>query len=253
MAHSYETIKAAGGDTATPLNLQKRLKLMANWIRPEAGALLDCGCGAGEYVAAFIDDYGLRAEGLEYLQDKVAQAKASNPHADHVQQGDIEAIQFPDQSFDYALVNEVLEHVPNESKALKEVNRILRNKGRLFLFSPNRWYPFETHGVFLKRSNRKLPPYTPFIPWLPVRLGKRWIHYWARNYWPRELAALVRGAGFQVLEHTYIWQTFENISGTQPAPIRVARPMLRAIAQMGERMPLVRHMGCSQVIIAEKV
>ncbi len=44
-------IRAAGGDTGTPLNLRKRV----DWIERVAGPLrgksvIDCGCGAGEYV-----------------------------------------------------------------------------------------------------------------------------------------------------------------------------------------------------------
>lgn len=62
--------------------------------------------------------------------------------------------------------------------------------GALIVFSPNRLFPFETHGVALRGSGRKVPPAVPFIPWVPLRLGRLCFDYWARNYWPWEFASL---------------------------------------------------------------
>jgi 2-polyprenyl-3-methyl-5-hydroxy-6-metoxy-1,4-benzoquinol methylase len=68
-------IQAAGGDTATPLNLQKRL----DWIGAVAGPLrgksvIDCGCGAGEYVRA-LTNLGADAWGIEYSAEKIGEAQ----------------------------------------------------------------------------------------------------------------------------------------------------------------------------------
>jgi hypothetical protein len=67
-------IQAAGGDTATPLNLQKRL----DWISAVAGPLrgknvIDCRCGAGEYVRA-LTNLGADAWGIEYGAEKIGEA-----------------------------------------------------------------------------------------------------------------------------------------------------------------------------------
>ena len=76
------------------------------------------------------------------------------------------------ESFDLALLNEVLEHVTNETKALQEIWRVLKPKGILIIFSPNRLYPFETHSVYHKRLGRKLPITVPFIPYIPILLAQ---------------------------------------------------------------------------------
>jgi SAM-dependent methyltransferase len=68
-------------------------------------------------------------------------------------------------------VNEVLEHVPDDRQALKEVHRILKPSGILFVFSPNRLFPFESHCVRLRRSDRRVPLWVPFIPYIPLRFG----------------------------------------------------------------------------------
>jgi SAM-dependent methyltransferase len=243
-------IQAAGGDTGTPLNLQKRL----DWISSVAGPLrdkrvIDCGCGAGEYVRA-LANLGADAWGIEYSAEKIDEAmRLGGLPEGRVAVGDIEAIEFADDTFDVALVNEVLEHVPHDDIGIREVHRILKPGGIAVIFSPNRLYPFETHGVSL-RSGAKVPHYTPFVPYVPVRMGL--FQYWARNYWPWELLALVRAGGFSIERWAYVWQTFENISGHQPRLIRTLRPLLRAIARTLEATPGLRAFGVSQLIVARK-
>jgi len=243
-------IQAAGGDTATPLNLQKRLDWLAAAAGPLRGrSVIDCGCGAGEYVRA-LAQLGADAWGIEYSEDKIgaAQRLEGIPEG-RVAVGDLEALDFANDRFDVALVNEVLEHVPHDDRALGEVHRVLKPGGVAVIFSPNRLYPFETHGVSL-RSGTKVPPATPLVPYVPVRLGL--FRYWARNYWPWELRALVRASGLGIERCAYVWQTFENISGQQPRWIAALRPLLRAVARALEQTPVLRAFGVSQLIVARK-
>ena len=252
MPTGYENIRIAGGDTATPLAMAKRLQVIERHLRPTDRRFLDCGCGAGEYVVALVERLGLDAHGLEYEAQKVRQAQAKPLARDRVAQGDLQAVQFPSASWDCAMLNEVLEHVPDEQKALAEVFRILKPGGLLFIFSPNRWFPFETHGVRLKSSGRRVPHWIPFVPYLPLPLGKTVFDYWARNYWQGQLAALVKASEFSILERSFVWLTFEGISGRQPPFIRATKGWLRRISNTLEKTPLVRRFGVSQVLVCRK-
>jgi SAM-dependent methyltransferase len=243
-------IRAAGGDTGTPLNLRKRV----DWIERVAGPLrgkgvIDCGCGSGEYVRS-LSALGAQVWGVEYSEDKIREARrcADVPN-DRVAVGDIEHLEFEDGRFDVALVNEVLEHVPDDMQGIREVYRIVKPGGMIVVFSPNRLYPFETHGVSL-RSGTEVPHYVPFVPYVPVRLGL--FEYWARNYSPWELRKLICAGGFSIVRCAYVWQTFENISGNQPRLIRVLRPVLRALSALFEATPGLRAFGVSQLIVARK-
>ncbi len=253
MTDGYADIPIAGGDTATPLSLAKRVALIGRYLERGRSRVIDCGCGEGSYVEELGRRFAVDSVGIEYLPDKVAQAGRKAALRSRVIRADIARIPFADATFDLAVLNEVLEHVPNETGALAEVRRVLVPGGRLVLLSPNRWFPFETHGVYWKGTDRMLPPYVPLIPYIPVALGRHVFRYWARNYWPGELAATIRSGGFAVTERTWVWQTFENISGSQPLPIRVMRPVLRRIADTLERTPLLRRFGVSQVIVARRV
>jgi SAM-dependent methyltransferase len=249
----YPNISVAGGDTAQPRSLQKRLRVIAGSLQGRGIRLLDCGCGAGTYVKYLRRELGIDAFGIEYLAEKVVIAKSDPELSPFIFQGDLQKIPFESCSFDAALLNEVLEHVPDEMRVLNEVRRILKPGGILFVFSPNRWFPFETHGVHLKWGNWKIPPYVPLIPYVPLVLGRIVLRYWARNYWPWELRALLARNGFKISKVDFVWQTFENISGQQPQFIRLAKPVLQRLSDFCEKTPLVRNLGVSQVLILSKV
>jgi ubiquinone/menaquinone biosynthesis C-methylase UbiE len=167
-------------------------------------------------------------------------------------QGDIQGLNFESNEWDYAMLNEVLEHVPDDIAALQEVYRILKPGGLLFIFSPNRWFPFETHGVCLKKSGKRVPHWFPFIPYVPLGIGNRFFSYWARNYWPRQLRRLVNLTGFSIVEISFIWLTFEGISHNQPKKITMIRPLLRRLANAFESLPFVTRFGVSQVLVCRK-
>ena len=232
--------------------MAKRLNLIEGHLGSRGKRFLDCGCGSGAYVLALVEKFGLDAHGIEFEQGKVSSAWTNNVLQHRVAQGDLEAIHSPDNAWDYAMLNEVLEHVPNDQKALDEVYRILKPNGLLFVFSPNRWFPFETHGVRLRQAGPHVPHWVPFIPYFPVRFGKYFFDYWARNYGQGELEQMIRTSGFSVVERNFVWLTFENISGRQPAVIKAAKPFLRIISNTLENLPGIKRFGVSQMLVCRK-
>ena len=248
---SYK-ITVAGGDTATPLDLAKRLNLIRQYLVPNVSRVLDGGCGEGEYVLALRHKYNVEAWGIEYLENKVNAFKGRHPDLDWVSSGNLQHIAYADNAFDVAILNEVLEHVPDDAAALHEIYRILEPGGTVIIFSPNRLFPFESHGVYMRNFDKKIPPYVPMIPYIPLAIGNKMFRYWARNYWPTELHRLVMKIGFDIVDVTYLWQTFENISGTQPVFIRKTKFILRRVANILERTPFLKAFGVSQVIVAQK-
>jgi ubiquinone/menaquinone biosynthesis C-methylase UbiE len=241
-----------GGDTATPLSLRRRVDLLDR-LAPVAGAdVLDCGCGEGSYVFE-LARRGARAFGVEYQAEKVNAFHRRHPGDERVAQGDVERLPFPDRNFDIVLMNETIEHFPDDRAALRSAHRVLRADGALVVLAPNRWYPFESHGVYSKRSGRMLSPAIPGIPYVPERAGRRIFRYWARNYWPRELRARIESEGFEIVQTGFLWQTFEGISGRQPGFVARFAPMLRRFASCAEVVPGVRRFGVTQWVFARKI
>lgn len=228
---------AVGGDTATPKNLARRLALMNRYIAP-TDRVLDVGCGRGEYLCALLNTTP-NAIGIETATDKLHDCLLSHPDLrNKVFPVSAEAMPFPADDFDVVIINEVLEHIPDQDAALREIHRVLKPGGRFILFCPNRIFPFETHGLMVRG---KLRMWVPALHYLPASLARSLrIEPVARNYWPSEVGRLLRQHGFQVREQSFVQQTFENISGAQPALIKVMRPVLAKTVSVMGKLPVVR-------------
>lgn len=69
---------------------------------------------------------------FEYITADIQEGKAD-------QVIDITNISFPDQTFDYIICNHVLEHIKDESKALSELKRCIKEDGRVIFSVPICW------------------------------------------------------------------------------------------------------------------
>jgi SAM-dependent methyltransferase len=202
------------------------------------GAWLDCGCAEGDYALALAEQGATSVVGVDIDQQAIDRAQA-RPHPPSVsfRRAPAEALPFSDRAFDGVLLNEVLEHVADEAKVLDEIHRVLRPGGHLALFSPNRWFPFEGHGLRLGRRRLNLP--VPLVPWLPYRLTAPLMR--ARNYWPGELRRIVSAAGFLIVASEPALPQFEVYRWV---PRAVAVRYWRAVPWL-ERLRILRQFGVS--------
>jgi SAM-dependent methyltransferase len=91
------------------------------------------------------------------------------PRASYVQ-GDALDLPFPDRAFDLVFSNAVVEHVGGREAQRRFVAEALRVSRRVFITTPNRWFPIEVHTR------------APLVHWLPEPaahraydlLGKPW-------------------------------------------------------------------------------
>lgn len=101
----------------------------------EGGLLLEIGCAEGFMTAELTKKSSQVVAsdiGLSYLK----RAKANVPDA-HFSRLDIHNIPFEENTFDYVICAEVLEHVLSPYRALNEINRVLKKDGFLVLSVPN--------------------------------------------------------------------------------------------------------------------
>jgi SAM-dependent methyltransferase len=208
------------------------------------GDWLDCGCAEGYYAKALAEHGASRVVGVDAIDDLVRRAQSEDhPTSVSFLCAKAESLPFPNDSFDGALLNEVLEHVSHERKTLAELTRVLRPGGHLALFSPNRWFPFEGHGLRIN-AKRSFGHPVPIMPWLPGRLTRRFAS--ARNYWPSELRQLVEDAGFEIVEAGWALPQFELYKWMPAFAIKRFR---RAIPRL-ERSPVARFAAVSTFILA---
>jgi len=124
----------------------KALKIVSI-LREHAGcegrfSLLDIGTGNGEiayYLGEFYDVVSVDVTDQREVYDGFTFI-----------QFDGEKLPFSDKSFDIVVSNHVIEHVANADLHLSEIWRVLKDKGIVYLATPNRLWPWEAHNkIFL--------------------------------------------------------------------------------------------------------
>jgi len=91
--------------------------------------LLDIACGPG-LVTARAKLRGALSRGLDFSPAMLAIARKRNP-AISFDEGDAEALPYPDHAFDAVVSNFGIHHVPQPQLALREAHRVLRDGGRV--------------------------------------------------------------------------------------------------------------------------
>ncbi|MBI5122794.1 class I SAM-dependent methyltransferase [Candidatus Roizmanbacteria bacterium] len=93
-------------------------------LKPES--ILDTGCGEGFTLAKLKKaKIGKKLEGIEYMDEAIQIGKKINPEI-LIKKGDIYKLPYIDNSFDLVLCTEVLEHLEDPGKALKELKRVAK-------------------------------------------------------------------------------------------------------------------------------
>ena len=115
-----------------------RARLLSE-VGPLAPArVLDAGCGEG-HVTAWLAGALPASEitGVEGRPEALEVFRARNPGLGAVE-GDLGALPFPDAQFELVLCTEVLEHLPEPARAVRELARVC--SGHLFLTVPHEPY-----------------------------------------------------------------------------------------------------------------
>ncbi len=201
------------------------------------------GCGVGMYVHA-LQAHAAEVHGLDIEGEHLLGAVTNAPGAALVL-GRGEQLPYPDDCFDLVLSHEVLEHVEDDVQSAQEMVRVLRPGGRGVIFTPNRWYPFETHGHYWRGVYHF--GNTPFINYLPDPLRNRLAPH-VRTYTPRGLLRLFLGQPVRVVRFTQIYPGYDNIVARRPSLGRWVRRLTYAL----EQTPFARF-GISHFLVIEKL
>jgi SAM-dependent methyltransferase len=219
---------------------ERRLALIRRWGSTTNSSILVAGCGIGAYAYHLLED-SRQVVAFDIEPERVREARARVPLT-HVAAG--ESLPYPANRFDLILSHEVLEHVRDDRQSMEEFARVLKPGGRALIFCPNRWYPFETHGIYWRRKYRF--GNIPLVNYLPDPLRKRLAPH-VRAYTWRGLRRLTAGLPLQVVHHTRIYGAYDNIIKRRPALGNALRVLLQTL----EGTPL-RLFGLSHLLVIEK-
>ncbi len=128
---SFRRFRGREGARCPRCALLERHRVLWDYLR-ERTDLLD---GEESDVLHFAPEFELERR----LRDRMGSRYVSAdlvPRSAKTVEMDITDIPSPDESFDYVLCADVMEHVPDDAKALRELYRVLRPGGRALIMTP---------------------------------------------------------------------------------------------------------------------
>lgn len=181
------------GDVA----LKRRAKWIIERLNSKKGdKILDVGCGDGFYLY-LLSNLNLEVDltGTDFDARALVSARKNlkDRKVTLIKSDLMKKIPFDDESFDKVLACEVIEHLPDDIKGLKEVYRVLKPGGKIAISVPHQNYPFL---------------WDP-INWLLERfVGKHikngfWAGIWHQHfrlYTPLKLTSILKETGFKKIE-----------------------------------------------------
>ena len=168
----------------------QRAAALWKFVRCEHPRLLDVGCALGNFML-IAGQVGFETEGLElneFYVEYIREHRAINVH-----QKTLEAMHYPEHTFDAVTLWDVLEHLPKPKDTLSEIARITKPNAIVALTTIN-------HGCF----NEKL-------------LKEEWRYYQPPDhlcsFTPALLRTMLQRSGFSVvaMEHHYMFEVLADV------------------------------------------
>jgi SAM-dependent methyltransferase len=100
---------------------------------PQAPVLLDVGCASGAMLA-MLQARGWKVTGVEISGPQAAHCKSRGLDVRNLP---LEKNQFAERSFDVVLASHLIEHLNNPCLFIREIKRILKPQGRVYITTPN--------------------------------------------------------------------------------------------------------------------
>jgi SAM-dependent methyltransferase len=204
------------------------------------GRILENGCGVGIYLER-LSPHSQLAVGLEFDLQRAQEAHIKSPL---VLNAAGENLPLADESFDFMLSHEVLEHVQDDRRCVEEMVRVLAPSGRIAVFVPNRGYPFETHGIYWRGEYHF--GNIPLVNYLPRRYRDRLAPH-VRVYSKKDMKRLFSDLPVRIVEQQIIFGAYDNIIARWPAFGKSVRGILQDL----ENSPL-QVLGLSHFWVLEK-
>ena len=160
----------------TEKSRRSRFSLFMRKCSPSSSSrVLDVGVGEGEgrFVNFFEEMYPWKSSVTALALTDLPEFRRAYPGVTLVI-GDGCKLSFGDRAFDVVFSNAVIEHVGTKSDQKKFISEACRVADRVFLSTPNRWFPVDAHTLI------------PFAHWLPMRWRNRIYRWFGRDYFASE-------------------------------------------------------------------
>jgi SAM-dependent methyltransferase len=179
------------------LNFRRRIVKVLEYLQVNSNDIvLDAGCGEGFYSMMFSRLYSCHICAIDNDERILEKAKIwmnENGNVDF-KLGNLCKLEYSNNYFDKIVCSEVLEHIPEEAGAVRELYRVLKSGGVIAVTVPNKNYPFLWDPLNKIREFLGLGHFNPKSEiW-----GGVWAYDHKRLYAVGDINNLLTDAGFQV-------------------------------------------------------
>jgi SAM-dependent methyltransferase len=222
---------------------KRRVRTIFEWIAPQdEDLILDVPCGRGYYLNMFRYVSECRLIGADIDLEIIEKARRNVGHLPDIMlnRASIYALPYPDNTFDAAILSEVLEHLEDDVAGLREVYRVLKPGGVVAITVPNADYPFwwdpinKTLETLLRTHISRGP------------LAGIWANH-VRLYTRSRLRDSVLSGGFTIEEERafthYCFPFIHNLVYGLGKPLLESGRLPRAMADAADRTTFDRNNG----------
>lgn len=173
--------------------------------------VLDAGCGSGKVTSAIARFGAKKVVGIDLTIEGINFAKEKSkefPEGRNIEyiQGNCKDLPFPDNTFDIVHSNGVVHHTDDYEKCIKELHRVLKPKGNLWIFVMGRSGMFEIIADCVRKIMEDVDrsAFMKFLQSLGFSSGRiYWItdHCYAKYHWKsrEDFESLLKSTGFSNL------------------------------------------------------
>ena len=176
-----------------------------DWLKGKKG--LDAGCGGGRYTVALAKLGAAKMTGIDYGRDNIRDARRRIGDAGigtvNFRHADVLDIPYRDNSFDFAYSNGVLHHTSDPERGVRELFRVLKPGGHLWIFLYGRSLWWEIMDVLrplsAKASRQQTQHMMQLMGYAPNRVFKFMDSLYVpiiESYSARQMERMLKAAGF---------------------------------------------------------
>ncbi len=222
---------------------KRRVRTIFEWIEPtDDKVIFDCACGRGFYLNMIRTVSKCKLFGLELDPQIIAKAGRNVGHLPdvHLVRANIYDQPWRGDMFDGIILSEILEHVEDDLRGLREVFRVLKPGGVLAITVPHANYPFWWDPI-----NKTLETvFHTHIQHGP--LAGIWANH-VRLYTMEQLRRVVLEAGFTIEEERsfthYCFPFIHNIVYGFGKPLLESGLMPKDLAKAADRTTFDQNNG----------
>lgn len=215
------------------------------YVPAGSAAHLDFGCNKGLFLNKLKHKKGGRLVGVDVSEEAVKQGRKLFPDLEIVKIRQATDLPFDDGTFSSATILDVLEHIYEQTELLVELNRVLRNGGKLVVTVPGQHlfsfldrgnfkfrFPRLHHWYYCLRHSQEEYEYryvsNPDELIGDISTKKRWHEHFSRQ----KLQKMLTEAGFSVIDFDGTG-FFGRVIGNVRYLLRWLKPLHKTLTWLG--------------------